>query len=114
MNRSQRRQFVKRARKEGFSRGAAEAYLAVKEMGDVADKAPKMFKDGEKVRINIEKIKKRKDYEDKSEKYKKVIEEEGEKVFEVKNLRGNLYSLDGLDGWLFWGGDLERVSDATV
>ena len=110
MNRKERRKFVQLAKKNGFSRGAAEAYLAVKEMGDVADAAPKMFEDGDKVKIDVDRIRQRKDFESKSEKYKQVLEEEAGKVFEVKNIKGNLYSLEGLDAWIFWGGDLIKVS----
>ena len=111
MNRAERRKFVKLARKEGYSRGAAEAYLAVKEMGDVADGAPKMFEDGSKVTVDVEKIKATKDYETKSDNYKEMLEEISGKVFEVRNVKGNLYSLDGLDGWIFWGGDLKTKED---
>ena len=110
-NRAERRRFVKEARKQGYSRGAAEAYLAVKEMSDISEAIPPMFEDGDKVTVNVEQVKKRKDYDEKSEAYKETIEEVADKVFEVKRVKGNLYSLEGLDGWIFWGGDLIRLNE---
>lgn len=109
MNREERRKFVKRARKEGYSRGAAEAYLAVKELSDAGEMTQKMFEDGDEVIIDVHGIMKRNDYGLKSDKYKDMITEHEGEVFKVRNIKGNIYALDGLQGWIFWGGDLISV-----
>lgn len=112
MNRKQRRAFVKKAKKQGVSKEAAEAYLAAMEM-KIHDTSEQEFQEGEEVTIDVEGIQKSASYRAMSDKYKAFIEENKDKVFRIKyTKKKNLYALEGVDGWIFWRGDLKRAAKA--
>lgn len=110
MNRQQRRKFVKDAKKKGISKGTAEAYLAVKEMGLDLSQAvvPKKYNDGDKVRLDVEGLKKQKSYETKSEEYRNFIDANAETVFEIGPSKGNLCTLVDCP-YVFYSGDLIKI-----
>ena len=110
MNRKERRQFVKNAKKKGISKGAAEAYLAVKEMGlDLSEAVvPKTYNEGDIVKLDVERIKAQTSYVNKSESYRNFIDENVNTEFTIGPSKGNLCTLVNCP-YLFYSGDLIRV-----
>lgn len=113
MNRRQRRAFVKKAQSKGISKNAAEAYIAIKEAGLDKLSLPKQFQEGDKVKLDVDKIMKRKDYEKMNPKYKEFVESSAGKVFTVHLERETLISLNEQPEWLFWSGSLIKVKGDT-
>lgn len=103
MNRKERREFVKRAQKRGIPRGTAEAYVKVREAGQ--------FKEGDKIKLNLSKIKSNADYKRMSQKYRDFVEANENTVFTAHIEKQTLVSLVENPEWLFWGGHLIKVGD---
>lgn len=113
MNRQQKRAFVKKAQSKGISKNAAEAYLAIKEAGLDKLSLPKQFQEGDKVKLDVEKIKGRKDYGKMNPKYKEFVESNADRVFTAHLERETLISLKEQPEWLFWSGSLIKVKEET-
>lgn len=113
MNRQQKRAFVKKAKSKGISKNVAEAYLAIKEAGLDKVSLPKQFQEGDKVKLDVEKIKRRKDYEKMNPRYKEFVESNADTVFTAHLERETLISLAEQPEWLFWSGSLIKVKEKT-
>ena len=111
MNRQQKRAFVKKARSKGISKNAAEAYLAIKEAGLDKLSLPKHFQEGDRVKLDVEKIKRRKDYEKLNPRYKEFVESNADTIFTAHLERETLISLKEQPEWLFWSGSLIKVKE---
>lgn len=111
MNRQQKRAFVKKAQSKGISRNVAEAYLAIKEAGLDKVSLPKQFQEGDKVKLDVEKITQRKDYEKMNPRYKEFVESNVDTVFTAHLERETLISLAEQPEWLFWSGSLIKVKE---
>lgn len=61
---------------------------------------------GDKVTIDVTKIKALKDYEGMNDEYKKFIESSEGVIFTAKVEKGNFVSLEENPKWLFWAGNL--------
>lgn len=111
MNRKTRRDFYKKVRNKGISKEAAYAYLEMKEAGldELFTSPPPVFADGDKVRIDVEKIKSRKAYERMNEEYKKFIEDSAGVVYTAKPEKGNFITFEEDQTWHFWSGDLIKA-----
>lgn len=109
MNREQKRAFVKKAQKKGVSKKTAEAYAEIMDMGDGKVIEPQDIQEGEKVKLNSEIIKARRNYENMSDKYKSFIEANADKVFTAHLERPTLISFVEEPSWLFYSGDLIKV-----
>lgn len=103
MNRKERREFVKRAQKRGIPKKTAEAYAKVREAGQ--------FKEGDKIKLNLSKIKTNVDYKRMSQKYRDFVEANEDTVFTAHIEKQTLVSLAENPEWLFWGGHLIKVGD---
>lgn len=113
MNRKQKREFVKKAHSKGISKNTAEAYLAIKEAGLDKLTLPKQFQEDDRVKLDVEKIKERKDYEKMNPRYKEFVESNADTVFTVHLERETLISLKERPEWLFWSGSLIKVNEET-
>lgn len=113
MNRQQRRAFVKKAKSKGISKNAAEAYIAIKEAGLDRLSLPKQFQEGDKVKLDVEKIKRRKDYDKMNPKYKEFVESNVDTIFTAHLERETLISFKEQPEWLFWSGSLIKVKGDT-
>lgn len=113
MNRQQKRAFIKKAQGKGISKNVAEAYLAIKEAGLDNVSLPKQFQEGDKVKLDVEKIKRRKDYEKMNPRYREFVESNADTVFTVHLERETLISLVEQPEWLFWSGSLVKVEGRT-
>ena len=113
MNREQRRSLAKRAQKNGMSKELAKTFAEIAS-GTGEHTKPQTFEDGNKVRLNLEAITSRKNYERMSPLYKEFVESAGDTVYTVHVERGNLISLVEEPKWLFWSGDLINATDTGV
>ena len=106
MNRKQRRKLDRAVGVNGFGK-----------LMDAMTSTP-VFSDGDKVKLRYEQIAKRTDYASKTENYRRFISENRDKVFTVRRITpGKEHSLIELvedtsePKWLWWDGDLKRISD---
>lgn len=108
MGRKEKREFVKKAQKHGMDRKLAKAYVEIASgTGDHTE--PQRIEEGDRVLINIEAVKARKNYKQMSSMYKEFIETASGKIFTAHIERINLISLNEEPKWLFWSGDLIKV-----
>ena len=108
MNREQKRDFIRKASKNGMGKKAAKVFAD--SIGSVHSE-PQDIQDGDKVIINVDLVKGRKNYESMSTKYKDFVESVGDTVFTARQERKNLISLEESPQWLFWSGDLIIVNE---
>lgn len=113
MNRKARRDFVKKARKKGISKNTAEAYIAIKEAGLDKLSLPKQFNEDDRVKLDVEKITSRKDYERLNPKYREFVESNRDTVFTAHLERDTLISFVEQPEWLFWSGILIKVEEES-
>lgn len=111
MNREQKREFVKKAKKKGVGAEAAKAYAEIISNGAGQTTPKQDIVEDEKVKLNIEAIKARQNYERMSDKYKKFVDENTETVFTAHVERPTLISLKEEPKWLFWCGDLIKLKE---
>lgn len=110
MNREQKRALTKKAHQQGMSKKLAKAYAEIAS-GTGEHTKSQGFSEGDKVRLNIEAIKARKNYEYMSAKYKAFVDEAADVIFTAHIERENLISLQEEPKWLFWSGDLLKVEE---
>ena len=113
MNREQRRALAKRAQKHGMSKELAKTDAEIAS-GTGEHTKPQAFEEGDKIRLNIEAIKARKNYDRMSPMYKKFVEVAGDTVFTAHIERADMISLAEEPKWLFWSGDLIKVSESEL
>lgn len=116
MNRQQRRKVEKVARSRGASGDEAKSIAMIvsnadeiRKGGTGAHTTAKSFNDGDKVKLNIEAVKSRKNYDRMLPLYKEFVETSEDTVFTVHVEQGNLISFIEEPKWLFWSGDLIKV-----
>ena len=112
MNRTQKRDFVKKLKKKGINEKVATVYadfISTRDGGSGAYSNPQNIAEGERVKLNVTNIKARKHYENMSEKYKEFVEASEDKEYTARVERENLISLAEEPQWLFWSGDLIKV-----
>lgn len=111
MGREQKRKTIKIAKKNGIPKSVAELYFSMKLHGSL----PNTFNEGDKVRLNIEAIKKHQDYPKLTRKYHDFIDSHADDVFTIKKDNGRkdtntlVCLAEDKDGWLFWTGNLTLV-----
>lgn len=113
MNREQKRAFVKKAKKRGVSDDAAKAYAEIISNGAGQTTPKQDIAEDEKVKLNIETIKTRQNYERMSNKYKEFVDSNADTVFTAHVERPTLISLKEEPKWLFWCGDLIKVKEES-
>lgn len=104
MNRAQRREFFREARLKNIPKDVAQVYFDAIEANQ---RAPdKEICTGDTVLVNSEQIMSNVNYERMNDEYKRFVESAKGKEFKAIVLENNLVSLDGVEKWLFWQGDL--------
>lgn len=108
MNRAQKREFMKRAKQKGIGEDYAKAYITAIESGMMVDEQAEQIKisDGDKVSLDVEKIKKRKEYANMSQPYKDFVESSVGVKFTANIEKGFFVSFTENPTWLFWHEDL--------
>lgn len=116
MNRKQRRALERKVKRNGFTEQNAKEYVKLINnasaiinggVGDITP--PKPFNEGDKILLDIPKIKARKNYNRMSDKYKEFVESSEGVVFTAHVEQNNLISMQENPTWLFWSGDLNRA-----
>lgn len=111
MNREQKRAFVKKSKKQGISADVAKAYADIISNGAGKTSPKQDIVEDERVKLNIETIKARQNYERMSDKYKEFVETNADTIFTAHVERPTLISLKEEPKWLFWCGDLIKVRE---
>ena len=114
MNREQKRAFVKKAQKKGVDKNAAKAYAEIISNGGGTPNPPQEIIEGEKIKLDLDKIKNRRNYAQMSEKYKEFVNANSDTIFTAHVERPSLISLAEEPKWLFWSGDLIKVEQEVV
>ena len=116
MNREQKRSLEKRLRKKGIKKERAQELVKkmndadlIRQNGSGVPNPPRTFAEGDKVKMNLELIKSRVNYEKMSDDYKRFVEEHADEVFTAHVERTNLISFMEEPRWLFGSGDLVKV-----
>lgn len=112
MNREQRRALAKRAQKHGMSKELAKTYAEIAG-GTGEHTKPQAFDEGDKVRLDVEAIKARKNYERMSPMYKEFVNCAGDTIYTAHIEHKNLISLAEEPRWLFWSGDLIKIEEVV-
>lgn len=111
MNRAGKRAFIKKANKVGVSKADAEKLVFIANEGSGTPSPPQEITEGDKVMLNTELIKARKNYSRMAEHYREFVEGNEGTVFTAHVERENMVSMAEEPRWLFWSGDLIKVSD---
>lgn len=111
INRAGKRAFTKTAKKAGISKGDAEKYVFIVNEGAGTPSPPQEIEEGEKVKLNTELIKARKNYPRMAERYREFVEQNEDTVFTAHVERENMISMVEELRWLFWSGDLIKVDN---
>lgn len=106
MNRSQRRDYIKKLKKKGYSDEEIKKYLILLE---AKARVSNDIVDGAKVKLDVDFVKTRKDYQNLVPEYREFVESARDKVFIAHHESGDLFSLEGNNKWLFWSGELRNV-----
>lgn len=111
MNRSQRRATDKKLR-------SVKGYNLYKKLVESSMKQPAtddMLEDGEQVKINVDQIMGRKEWDRLNPNYRAFVQQNRDTVFTAKIRRRSaggypvVIDLVGFDTWSFWSGDLIRM-----
>ena len=121
MNREQKRGLERKLRKKGYSEADAKKYVAsaealeeIRKSGSGEASPPKKFSEGDKVKLNIQRIKERKNYDRMLDGYKEFVNGNTDTVFTAHVERENMISMAEEPRWLFWSGDLDLVEKAEA
>ena len=108
----------KALRKKGISKDDAKAYVQVMNnadairLGGVGETTPpKHIEEGDKICLDIEKVKARKNYARMAQGYRDFVEAAGDTVFTAHVEHENMISLSEEPRWLFWSGDLVKKEE---
>ena len=112
MNREQSRKLRRDAKKKGIDKGVTELYLSMKKDGLDNPSPPKSIRTGDRVLLDVDKIKNRRNYSLMARAYREFVESSTGKVFTATLEQGNLVSMQEEPRWLFWSGDLIVVEPA--
>ena len=109
MNRADKRAFTKKAKKAGISKGEAEKLVFIANEGSGTPSPPQEIAEGDKVKLNVELIKNRKNYPRMAERYREFVESNEGSAFTAHVERENMISVVEEPRWLFWSGDLVKA-----
>lgn len=121
MNREQKRAMERKLRKKGYTEADAKQYVKSAEalgsiirLGSGEASPPQKFNEGDKVKLNLSRIKGRKNYDKMLDNYKEFVDGNADTVFTAHVERKNLISMQEEPRWLFWSGDLDLVERAEA
>ncbi len=115
MNRQQRRDLASCLRKRGMSKEDIQTVIKLKEAQD----SGQTLQPGDKVQLDIEKIKEHPGWQDRRPEYREFCESNNGRTFTVEHdetRKGNsglvcLAEDQTVPKWLFWTGDLKKVAN---
>lgn len=106
MNHEQRRAFIHYAKMRGVKASDARAYADIIRNGFTQNTPAKEWEEGQKVKLDVEAIKARKNYSLMNKHYREFVESNPDTVFTAHIERPNMISLSENPQWIFWSGDL--------
>lgn len=109
MNRQQSRKLRRDAKKKGVNEAVTELFIHMKNAGFDTPNPPQEIHTGDRVALDLDKIKKRRDYDRMLPAYKDFVEHSEGQVFTATQEQKNLISLQEKPKWLFWSGDLQII-----
>ena len=116
MNREQKRSLTRKLKSNGASEETAKNYVEVAQKLDAIKNnwagehtPPQSIQEGDLVRLNLDAIQKRQNYDKMSPRYKQFVEESNGVVFTAHVEHTNMISMQEAPQWLFWSGDLTVV-----
>lgn len=114
MNREQRRNFVRKAKKNGMSRVDAEKFLKIADTNGNHYTPAKEIHTGDKVVLRVAELKAKKNYGIMNPEYRAFIEESEGVIYTAVRERAELIHMEEQPRWLFWCGDMDVVEPAPV
>ena len=120
MNREQKRAFAKQIKKAKKTELSKEAIEQIKEYADMTEETSLTIPEGTKVKLNIERITKNKDFVNYREEFKQFVVDNRNKIFtveydEIQEQPRNLFVCLKEDPtplkWLFYVGDLIPIKE---
>lgn len=113
MNREQKRALEKKARNNGMNKELAKTFAEI--ASGTGNNSPRQdISEGDKIQLNVELIKSRKNYDRMNPKYKELVESSEGKIFTAHVERTHMISLVEEPAWLFWSGDLIKISETET
>ena len=116
MNRENRRSLEKKARAKGATKEEAQQVVEVaKTLEQIrysdagANTPPQEIATGDKVMLNLQAIKARKNYDNMLPSYKEFVEENEGTVFTARVEHEHIVSMQEFPRWIFWSGDLIKM-----
>ncbi len=73
-----------------------------------------IFRNGDRVRIDVAKIKKRKLYTSLADPYKNFVDQNKDTVFTIQRISDTIVTFRENSAFLFWVGDLIKVKDEDI
>ena len=114
MNREQRRDLIKKAAKKGVPKERAKKIIEIAEHGAGEHTDVQEIKTGDKVKLNVDAVKARKNYGAMLQGYKDFVEKNTDTVFTAVVENNRLVHMEEEPKWLFWCGDLVLVERCTA
>lgn len=114
MNREQRRNFVKKAKKNGMLRADAEKFLKIADTNGNHYTPAKEIHTGDKVVLRVAELKAKKNYGIMNPEYRAFIEQSEGVVYTAVRERAELIHMKEQPRWLFWCGDMDVVEPVPV
>lgn len=114
MNREQRRNFVKKAKKNGMLRADAEKFLKIADTNGNHYTPAKEIHTGDKVVLRVAELKAKKNYGIMNPEYRAFIEQSEGVVYTAVRERAELIHMEEQPRWLFWCGDMDVVEPVPV
>lgn len=113
MNREQKRALEKKSRKNGMNKELAKTFAEI--ASGTGNNSPRQdISEGDKIQLNVELIKSRKNYDRMNPKYKELVESSEGKIFTAHVERTHMISLVEEPAWLFWSGDLIKIPETET
>lgn len=111
MNREKRRRTEKQLRSRGVNQETIRSYMELLRDTNKSQDLGPVIPYGSHVKINLEKIQSRKEYDRLSKKYREFVERNSDTVFTAIVEKRGLISFQEAPEWLFWNGDLILLED---
>ena len=114
MNREQKRNFVKNAKKNGMSRSNAEKFAEIMDTKGNRYTPAQEIHTGDKVMLKVAELKAKKNFVIMNPAYRTFVENSEGVVYTAVCERAELIHLEEQPRWLFWCGDMDVVEPKTV
>lgn len=112
MNREQKRNLVKKARKNGMSRENAEKFVKIVDQSGNRCTPMQEIHTGDKVVLRVDALKAKKNYSMMNPAYRAFVENAESVVYTAVCERAELIHMEEQPRWLFWCGDMDIVEHA--